>query len=316
MTPTSKPPRLRLATPPAAGAIAILEIIGDAARLWPALGGEPPVGRAVVRMLLGVDRGVVMRWTDQLVHLMPHGGPAVLRALTRELASLGVEPMSAPSDEDLRTLHPEAASVIEARMLETLARAPSPRAIDLLLAQPERWALPGAAAGPWDQALRRLIEPALVVCVGPPNIGKSTLANALAGRTVSVVADESGTTLDHVGALIDLDGVVVRYIDTAGEDKDAPQESREAQASAHALEAQADLVIECADPTMPASWRRPVGPGVIRLGLRRDLGPVPDGAEVSVCARTGEGVGALARVLRERLVPDEALGSAQPWTFW
>ncbi len=64
-------------------------------------------------------------------------------------------------------------------------------------ARPKRFKNPASEAR--DRVLRRLIDPPLVVAIGPPNIGKSSLLNALAGRSVALVADEAGTTRDHVG---------------------------------------------------------------------------------------------------------------------
>ena len=46
--------------------------------------------------------------------------------------------------------------------------------------------------------MRRLADPREVVLAGPPNAGKSTLANALIGRPVSIVHDTAGTTRDWV----------------------------------------------------------------------------------------------------------------------
>ena len=64
--------------------------------------------------------------------------------------------------------------------------------------------------------IRRLLEPAEVVLAGPPNVGKSTLANALIGRQVSLVHDQAGTTRDWVRHLAVLCGVPVHVTDTAG----------------------------------------------------------------------------------------------------
>nr|WP_308252377.1 ribosome biogenesis GTPase Der [Pseudonocardia sp. KRD291] len=64
----------------------------------------------------------------------------------------------------------------------------------------------GAAAG----------GPRRVALVGKPNVGKSSLLNKVAGENRSVVHDVAGTTVDPVDSLVDLDGEVWRFVDTAG----------------------------------------------------------------------------------------------------
>ncbi|MBA8795052.1 GTP-binding protein [Friedmanniella endophytica] len=58
--------------------------------------------------------------------------------------------------------------------------------------------------------------PRRVAIVGRPNVGKSSLLNKVAGRQRSVVDNAAGTTVDPVDELVEVDGVVYRFIDTAG----------------------------------------------------------------------------------------------------
>ncbi len=58
--------------------------------------------------------------------------------------------------------------------------------------------------------------PRRVALVGKPNVGKSSLINKLAGETRSVVHEVAGTTVDPVDSLVELDGDVWRFVDTAG----------------------------------------------------------------------------------------------------
>lgn len=322
--PTAPTVRWRLATPTAApgsaGAIAVFHLEGDIDVAAAALGiGPVRAGEVRLRRFADVDTGVVARPAPGCLLLMPHAGPAVVRRMGAWLVARGVMPGAV---DDPRTLYPEAQSLIEARMLDTLARAASPLAIDLLLDQPRRWTqhtgdAHDAAVLVRSRLLNRLVTPPTVVALGPPNIGKSTLLNALAKRGVAIVAGQPGTTRDHVGVRLDLGGLVVTYIDTPGIDAAGGGDSiqREAQELALAAAASADLVLLCADATS-GFVAPPTGSGAaLRVGLRADLGAAR-GAEIVVSARSGEGMAALVAGVRERLVPGAALGHPGPWQFW
>ncbi|MCC6660399.1 MAG: 50S ribosome-binding GTPase [Phycisphaerales bacterium] len=305
-------------TPTAApGAIAVIEVrADDAGAAMRSLGIEPvAVGDARVRDLLGVDLGVVARWSMDLIHLMPHGGVAVVREIARRLEGWGAR----AANPDPRAAYPEAETLIEARALAAIAQARSRLALDLLLDQPRRWAgAPERAADGRDRVLRRLIDPPLVVALGPPNVGKSTLVNALAGRSVSIVADEPGTTRDHVGVMLDLDGLVVRYVDTPGMRDTAAAVEGEAARVALELAARADLLLLVGDVTAAPIGLVPLLSLRARcvVATRCDLGRPPWPHDVAVSARTGTGMEALAASLRDLLVPPDLLADPSPWVFW
>ncbi len=82
-----------------------------------------------------------------------------------------------------------------------------------------------------------------VAIVGPPNVGKSTLLNALAGRDAAIVSDIPGTTRDIVEVRLDLDGYVVVLADTAGQRATDDPIEREGVRRARAKAAESDLRI-------------------------------------------------------------------------
>src|SRR5712672_2938568 len=89
----------------------------------------------------------------------------------------------------------------------------------------------------------RLRDGLVVAIAGPPNVGKSTLMNALARREVAIVSPHAGTTRDIIEVQLDLDGYPVTVIDTAGiRDTDDPVE-QEGVRRARARAAEADLVL-------------------------------------------------------------------------
>ncbi|MEZ6241769.1 MAG: GTPase [Phycisphaerales bacterium] len=315
-----------IATPTSApGAIAVVSLHAHDLDETLAAVGLPALRVGEVRLadLLGVDRGLVARWSQERVDLTPHAGRRLVGNLSRALEAAGVPRAMSLEPE---AMYPEATSRVEARMLDALSRAASPRAIDLLLDQPRRWEGVDAEAADSHladaRALSHLIEPPLVVAVGAANVGKSTLVNALAGRSVSIVADEPGVTRDCVGVLLELDGVCVRYLDAPGLSESDPPDELDAAARRVALDSLvgADLVLLCADATAPPPDPRtlPIRDGVpvLRVATRTDLGETPGACDARVCAIRGEGLGELAVAVRATLVPDSALADPRPWRFW
>lgn len=318
----------RIASPTGApGAVAIIEIAAPAAPeldvALAALRISLPPGAMALRPLFAIDRAVCLRPSPTLAILMPHGGGQITRDLAAAFAAhLGPSCDALPPS----VAWPEAADDVEAHMLAALAHAPSPLAIDLLLDQPRRWREHRAGLLPppcaeLDAALRPLLASPLVVALGPANIGKSTLLNALAGRTISITSDQPGTTRDHVGVSLDLAGLTVRYVDTPGlRDHPDPAEAA-ARDLALALLPAASLVIHCVDAAAPApaiAWPASAAP-VLRVGLRADLAPAsilaPSCDQLTSAAR-GEGLAELATKIRARLLPQAALDDPRPWCFW
>lgn len=313
--------------PDAAGAVAILEVEGDLGAAFAAVGIAPvEVGEVRVRDLAGVDRGIVARWNETVASLMPHGGPLIVRRLCEALEAAGIARGESRWVPAVAGEEPPA-GVLREMVPDAIAAAPSPLAIELLLDQVGHADGARVYSGLSDAVLarlrRRLLNPPLVVALGPANIGKSALLNALAGRSVSIVADEPGTTRDHVGALLELGGLVVRYVDTPGVRAMAPGPSAEIEVEARSLAMElakgADLVLLCGDagatPLAPAPLGL-LGAPALRVATRCDLGQPAWRADVRTSVVTGEGLAELAAKIREMLVPRAALEDPRAWRFW
>ncbi len=114
-----------------------------------------------------------------------------------------------------------------------------------------------------------------IVLVGPPNAGKSSLLNALAGRDAAIVADEAGTTRDVVTAEVELGGYRVTLCDTAGLRTDATGVEAIGIGRTRREAATADLVVAVRSPdTNPVA----VDPGAVLVWHKADLAPPPDAA--------------------------------------
>ena len=95
-----------------------------------------------------------------------------------------------------------------------------------------------------------------VAIVGRPNVGKSTLFNALIGEDRSIVHDEPGTTRDAIDTVVETDDGPIRFIDTAGMRRRAKTEAGvETYAVLRSLEAidRADLALLVIDGTLGAT---------------------------------------------------------------
>ena len=153
---------------------------------------------------------------------------------------------------------------------------------------------------------RRLRDGLHAVIVGPPNAGKSSLLNALAGSDRAIVADLPGTTRDLLQETIRVDGVELTLVDTAGLREEGDAIEREGMRRARAELARADAALVVLDARDPQRGRASVEaalagvPGIVWLHNKSDLLPAQATAEgaILVSARTGAGFDALHARLR------------------
>jgi tRNA modification GTPase len=152
-------------------------------------------------------------------------------------------------------------------------------------------------------SVERLRDGVHVVIAGPPNVGKSTLLNALAGREAAITSEIPGTTRDLIEAPVSIEGVPFVLTDSAGLRDARDRVEAIGVNRAQAALASADLVLWLGDAAS-----RPVRPGVTLVRSRMDLLGASSEADLSVSAVTGEGLEDLmARLVRDarQLLPAE-----------
>ena len=249
---SDRPNRCRLLTPPGPGAIAVLrvsgpgavEVVGDlfhpvkrrrgVAVLDPNSPQRLHYGQIVVDGRQVDDVIVSARLSRDgtpAVDISTHGGTRVVECLLLAVQARGVEIEARDSGGDPPW---PAADAFQAEVIHALCHARTRRTVDFLLHQrrvlPEhvdrlaglavrdqaaaRRAL--RALGDGARAGRILVESATIALIGPPNSGKSALANRLFGAARAIVSDLPGTTRDWVAEPTAICGIPVTVVDTPG----------------------------------------------------------------------------------------------------
>ena len=147
-----------------------------------------------------------------------------------------------------------------------------------------------------------------VVIVGKPNAGKSSLLNRLSGEEAAIVTEVAGTTRDILREQINIDGLAVELIDTAGlrDDPDRIEEEGIRRAREALKSADAVLWIQDANesPEQRIDEKLPEGAEIIIVRNKIDMtgeqaGLADDGSgTVRLSAKTGDGIDALHECLR------------------
>jgi tRNA modification GTPase len=161
----------------------------------------------------------------------------------------------------------------------------------------------------------RLVREGLhVAIVGKPNVGKSSLFNALVGAPRAIVTEVPGTTRDLVTEVIDLEGLRVTLVDTAGLRSTDDVVEAEGVARARRAQVVADLLIVVVDGSLPLDGRdqeiayQTADYKRVIVSNKSDLGKDPRADFLPISATTGAGLDVLragmARALDVELLSD------------
>ena len=348
--------RVAVLTPAGRGAIASLVVDGsieqvDWDRLFSAANQRPLAEQAVGRICLGhwgdgqdglpTEQIVVCRIGFERIELHCHGGSAAVDRILQDLADVGV--IRCEWTELIETKDGtggKPARRFEIEVAKGLAAATTWRTAEVLLDQQagvlgqalHRLETVGWGQGEqaeamlgelleWSELGRQLEKPPTVALVGAPNVGKSSLLNALLGFGRAIVWDEPGTTRDVISGHTALEGWPLRLVDTAGlRETDDEIEAVGVEYARRELDA-ADLVVLVVDGPqgVDEDSRRLMDElsDALVVANKSDLGDVAEGElpgdALMVSALTGAGIDRLAAVIAERLVPEvPGLGTAVP----
>lgn len=341
-----------LLTPPGRGAVATVLVAGERAvsivdRRFAAASNKPLADCEVGRTVFGRWRNteysesageeiVVCRTADDEIEIHCHGGSAASRAIIGTLVADGCVECDW-SDWQRAT----ARDTIAADAQIALAAATTMKAATILLDQfhgalRRELELSIAACETGDSSLAmkllqrleafgrlglHLTTPHRVVLAGRPNVGKSSLMNAILGYTRAIVFDEPGTTRDVVTATTAIDGWPVELSDTAGLRVSRDAIETEGVARARHAAAEADLLVLVFETAPP--WdddelalvdAYPSAILVINKSDQHRSVDMPANA-FATSALTGEGIARLIQAIGERLVPRPPQpGDAVPFT--
>lgn len=164
----------------------------------------------------------------------------------------------------------------------------------------------------------RLRDGLRIVLAGPPNVGKSSLLNALARRDAAIVSEEAGTTRDVIEVHMDLGGYPVVVMDTAGLRHAEGKVEEEGVRRTLARAEEADVVLWIIDATAPV-WSPPnhlkTGPATLISVLNKiDLAPADGVAQTSqtidISAKKGSGIDNLIERIGTFAADEMAVGEA------
>lgn len=164
----------------------------------------------------------------------------------------------------------------------------------------------------FDQAQQGFLlkEGVRIALIGEPNVGKSSLLNQLAGRETAIVTAIAGTTRDIVRDTIQLDGVPVHIVDTAGLRETTDVVEKEGIRRTQQALKEADLVLIVLDERHPSDtidgeWlsELPQNHIIVRNKIDKLAQPVglKNADTIYLSAKTGEGILELKQLLKQKI---------------
>lgn len=291
---------------------------------------EPPLDQVPCnRILFGrwqtastSEELVICRTDINRIEIHCHGGHAAPQSVLGSLQTLGCRVL--PWKQLLRT-----SDSISAEAITALAQCETERTAAILLKQYNgvlvqelQRILHQLQSDEQNQVLARLntlletwefgqhlTRPWQIVVTGAPNVGKSSLVNALVGFRRSIVTNQAGTTRDLVAADTAIDGWPIRLVDTAGLRSTANLVEQQGISLARQQIRTADLVLEIRDPTgasdpQPPDFIGHHGIPVMTVWNKVDLVDLEATAisGLLTSARTGSGIQNLIGSISQKLV--------------
>ena len=340
-------------TAPGPGAVAVIQLTagGERTAVW--LRNKIAAGSSA-NQTAATDRGmsigrifygrwdgedlIVLRTSEHAFEIQCHGGRIAINRIRHDLLTAGaIEDLT-----DSRQNSPELRDQIQREVELRLSTARSRKIAGLLLAQTtnslgdDLTLLKSDDADPatvaevtlrlhrWKNVADHLSQPWRVVLAGAPNVGKSSLMNAIAGMERSIVYDQPGTTRDIVEVDTVIDGWPFRFVDTAGirSEDDADQIESLAIQQTYLAASNCDVLCLVIDERQEAqssierlmSSNLPLHTVVVRnksdLPLNSEtlqtvVSPFAAFPRINVSAATGHGLEELLHWIKAAMVPEE-----------
>ena len=233
---------------------------------------------------------------EAIVDLINAGTSQAARAALRSLSGEFSQSVDALAEQLVRLrMHVEAAIDFPEEEIDFLAD-------DALLARVEDCRAAFTVLRDSATQGRLLRDGFQVVIVGKPNAGKSSLLNLLSGQEAAIVTEVAGTTRDILREQIDVDGLAVELVDTAGIRENPDRIEEEGIRRAHSALANADAVLLIQDATDDEDHelheQLPRGAPLTIVRNKVDLTGEPSGRldedTINISAKTGDGIDASA----------------------